>query len=66
MSFELLAYLRYMFTSTLKYMYIQPCKGTKMHLYLGNIRLQAQSNTCIYNHAWLQNLHTQPYQTTCI
>lgn len=48
MSIELLAYLRYMFTSTLKYMYIQPCKGTKMHLYLGNIRLQAQSNTCIY------------------
>lgn len=34
-SIELLAYLRYMFTSTLKYMYIQPCKSIKMHVFLG-------------------------------
>lgn len=41
-SIELLAYLRYMFTSTLKYMYIQPCKSIEMHVFLWNICLHTQ------------------------
>lgn len=47
-SIELLAYLRYMFTSTLKYMYIQPCKGTKMHLYLQGIYVCKHNQIHVY------------------